>query len=394
MTASVRDYSSLLKQVVTPRLRFKNNVHLVIRAVEAEYDFHTIGELLKISPQTEALASQPQLQQQNHEDCLAFTRSIAGNYTNGEDYRLRLFSCVEDTIGLAKVFFCLYTSGTYRESQKATFDLVLKQHGLKAHYYTARRILVIHDPNDINREFFCAHHHKVENYGNGWLVHIISDNLACDLKLKLWQDYRSLKREWSDDFYLRLVLRAEARYSSEKCQAAKIAELNGIVPNNEANIVREDFVVVNPNWQLHLQQMKNLGIDPDYWLTVCVRENESRTVERAIAVYQQKTHKRNFVRSPISYWRYILNNLDCLTLYDGYANDCPAGTWIGTVDRLMWGKKANILVFLTLESGEKYYFAEYHNNNYTPKLGTVNLARGVKVGQKLEIETELTPSPA
>ena len=68
MTTVNCDRHSLLKKILTPRLRLKNNAHLIIRAVEAGYDLSTIEELLGISPQTEALSSLPQLQQQNYDE--------------------------------------------------------------------------------------------------------------------------------------------------------------------------------------------------------------------------------------------------------------------------------------------------------------------------------------
>ena len=386
MTSFQPDYHRILKKLLSPRLRLKSNLHLVIRAVEMDYDVTTIEQLLALSPQTQVLSDWQV--RQNHRDCLAFARTIVGNYNNGENYRLRVFPAVEDSVSLNKIFFCIFASDAIDQEEKARFNLVLQKHNLAAYYYTTRRILVIHDADDINVEYLCAHQQKVQNYGNGWIIHIITDNLLPELKLKLWQEYRFIiKPEWSDGYYLRLVLRSESRYCSELVEQAKIAETNSIIPNDRVDIVREYFEVVNPDWRSHLQQMEQLGIKADYWLTVCVRENEGELVERAISIYQQKTLRHNFVRNPIAYWRYILNSLDTVEEYNGFRNDCPAGNWRGIVVRKAWGRKSNIQTFLALDIGN-YFFNEYANNNYTPRMGEVNLAR-VEIGQSLKIETEV-----
>lgn len=386
MTSFQPDYHRILKKLLSPRLRLKSNLHLVIRAVEMNYDVTTIEQLLALSPQTQVLSDWQV--RQNHRDCLAFARTIVGNYNNGENYRLRVFPAVEDSVSLNKIFFCIFASDAIDQEEKARFNLVLQKYNLAAYYYTTRRILVIHDADDINVEYLCAHQQKVQNYGNGWIIHIITDNLLPELKLKLWQEYRSIiKPGCRHEYYLRLVLRLESRYCSELVEQAKIAETNSIIPNDRVDIVREYFEVVNPDWRSHLQQMEQLGIKADYWLTVCVRENERELVERAIAIYQQKTLQRNFVRNPIAYWRYILNSLNTVEVYNGFRNDCPAGNWRGIVVRKAWGRKNNIQTFLALDIGN-YFFNEYANNNYTPRMGKVNLAR-VEIGQSLKIETEV-----
>ena len=386
MISFQQDYHRILKKLLSPRLRLKSNLHLVIRAVEMGCDVITIEQLLTLSPQTQVLSDRQV--RKNHRDCLAFASTIVGNYINGENYRLKVVPVIEDSVSLNKIFFCIFASDAIDQEEKARFNLVLQKHNLAAYYYTTRRILVIHDADDINVEYLCAHQQKVQNYGNGWIIHIITDNFSPELKLKLWQEYRSIiKPGWSDGYYLRLVLRLESRYCSELIEQAKIAETNSIIPNDRVNIVREYFEVVNPDWRSHLQQMEQLGINADYWLTVCVRENEKELVERAISIYQQKTLRHNFVRNPIAYWRYILDNLDTVEEYNGFRNDCPAGNWRGIVVRKAWGRKSNIQIFLALDIGN-YFFNEYANNNYTPRMGEVNLAR-VEIGQSLKIETEV-----
>ena len=386
MISFQQDYHRILKKLLSPRLRLKSNLHLVIRAVETGCDVTTIEQLLALSPQTQVLSDRQV--RKNYRDCLAFASTIVGNYINGENYRLKVVPVIEDSVSLNKIFFCIFASDAIDREEKARFNLVLQKHNLAAYYYTTRRILVIHDADDINVEYLCAHQQKVQNYGNGWIIHIITDNFSPELKLKLRQEYRSIiKPGWSDGYYLRLVLRLESRYCSELIEQAKIAETNSIIPNDRVNIVREYFEVVNPDWRSHLQQMEQLGINADYWLAVCVRENERGLVERAISIYQQKTLRHNFVRNPIAYWRYILDSLDTVEEYNGFRNDCPAGNWRGIVVRKAWGRKSNIQIFLALDIGN-YFFNEYANNNYTPRMGEVNLAR-VEIGQSLKIETEV-----
>ena len=396
MTTYQQDYQSVLNRILRPQLRLKNNAHLIIRAVEQGHDFETIKHLLPFTPQTQSLSFQQR--RKNLQDCLAFAKVISDNYINGEDYRLRFELNDEVYISLSKIFFCLFASSTVTDKEKGIFSSVLHENNLAAYYYTTRRILVIHDADNINLEYLCAHQHKVQNYGGGWCIHVISDNFSLALKLKIWREFCKsyykiypFSQDWLEQYdqrYLRMVLRLESRYSSLSLEQAKIAEIAGATPDDRVKIVREYFDIINPDWPLHLQQMEKLGIVADYWLSVCVKENRSNLVQTAIDIYRQKTKKRNFVRNPIAYWRYILNNLDCVTEYDGYTNDCSAGTWQGTLDRLLWGKNNNILVFLTLECG-RYYFSEYSNNNYTPKMGSVNLAREVEVGQTLTIQTEI-----
>lgn len=76
---------------------------------------------------------------------------------------------------------------------------------------------------------------------------------------------------------------------------------------------------------------------------------------------------------------------------NNYQYGCPEGKWRGQLDGKEWGKKANIRLYFTdLESGDKYWFSTFFNNNYQPKEGGLNFAREVEINQCFELTTQKT----
>ena len=419
MSQEELNFQSILKKMLNRNLKPKNNVRLTISAVEKGYELETIQKLLNLSPQSKILPQE--LKEKNINDCLDFAQKIIGKCQNGDNYRLKFELNNEKLTSLNKIFFCLCCYDTLRKD-KEILETIFRQNGLEYYYNSHKRLFIIYDSKDINREYCCLYRQKLENYRGGFYIHEIINNFSPQLQLKIWQEYLDLvyqkkkyvfdcpygfefkdcfevedntpattKQLWMSNYRqhcIKLVLLWESRYHRELVAQVKIAEEEGISAELEVEIEKIYFEIVNPDWRSHLEQMKDLGICPDYWLTICVKESPSTLIQQAIDIYRQKTEKRKFVQKPVAYWRYIFNNLDTVTLLNGYRSDCPDGRWYGTLDFLQWGKNADLLVFLTLNCG-RYYFSEYHNNSYTPKYSQLNLARDIQVGQHIQIETQL-----
>lgn len=80
---------------------------------------------------------------------------------------------------------------------------------------------------------------------------------------------------------------------------------------------------------------------------------------------------------------------------EAYSFDCPAGVFIGRLDARAWGKRSNLLLFVSETEGPgRYCLSVWWENDYGPRIGGVDFRNEAVTGELYRFEVVRSPGGA